>query len=238
VPASGNLSIGRQQVWLGPERAGLTITMLISTGHLHVFTSGGGRLKTVASRLSAKDLAALLATGRAHPATRTLPTPVADHGAPVEIDRMVSSIGTVSLANHALCIGARLAGQRVTVRLDGITAQVMDERRLLLRTVVCPLPIQQCARLRGARPAGPSPICPSGSITVQRVVSSRGHFQIVGQKIQVGRVHARKILDVTVDDTHITIHDNGEPIRVVARTTTCEITQIKSKAHTKKRKTS
>ncbi|WP_146178771.1 hypothetical protein [Nonomuraea fuscirosea] len=31
VPASGNLSIGGQQLWLGPDRAGLPITVWIST---------------------------------------------------------------------------------------------------------------------------------------------------------------------------------------------------------------
>ncbi|MEU7836835.1 hypothetical protein [Nonomuraea sp. NPDC049129] len=91
----------------------------------------------------------------------------------------------------------------------------MDEQRLLLRAVPCPLPLAECVTLRNARPAGPPPTSPTEPVTVQRVVCSRGHFQIVGQKIQVGRIHARKILDVTVDDTHITIHDNGEPIRVV-----------------------
>ncbi|PRX43005.1 transposase InsO family protein, partial [Nonomuraea fuscirosea] len=60
VPASGNLSIGGQQLWLGPDRAGLPITVWISTQRLHVFTTGGGRLKSVASRLTVKDLAALL----------------------------------------------------------------------------------------------------------------------------------------------------------------------------------
>ncbi|MET8047364.1 hypothetical protein ABZU75_07140 [Streptosporangium sp. NPDC005286] len=43
---------------------------------------------------------------------------------------------------------------------------------------------------------------------------------------------------MTVDDTHLTIHADGEPIRVVSRTTTQEVTRIKSKAHTKQRKTS
>ncbi|MEU7899866.1 hypothetical protein AB0B45_44365 [Nonomuraea sp. NPDC049152] len=84
----------------------------------------------------------------------------------------------------------------------------------------------ECVTLRGVRPAGPPPASPTGPVTVQRVVSSRGHFQIVGQRIQVGRIHARKILEVTVDDTHITIHDNGELIRIVPRTTTQEITRI------------
>ncbi|WP_346115363.1 IS481 family transposase [Nonomuraea maheshkhaliensis] len=236
VPASGNLSIGGQQLWLGPDRAGLPITMWISTQRLHVFTTGGGRLKSVASRLTVKDLAALLASGQARPAAdEPVPEPPIEASA-VEIDRQVSSIGTISLAGRALCIGAHLAGRRVTVRLDGITARVMDEDRQLLRAVPCPLPLAECLTLRNARPAGAPPTSPAGPVTVQRVVCSRGHFQVVGQKVQVGRVHARKILDVTVDDTHITVHDNGEPIRVVPRTTTQEITRIKSQAHTKKRK--
>ncbi|MGW4469629.1 hypothetical protein ACWENQ_08145 [Nonomuraea sp. NPDC004354] len=92
------------------------------------------------------------------------------------MDRQVSSTGTISLASRALCIGAHLAGRRVIVRLDGITARVMDEQRLLLRAVPCPLPLAECLALRDARPAGPPPTC------------------------------------------HITVHDNGEPIRVVPRT--------------------
>ncbi|NJP96403.1 IS481 family transposase [Nonomuraea sp. FMUSA5-5] len=237
VPASGNLSIGGQQLWLGPDRAGLAITVWISTQRLHVFTAGGGRLKSVASRLTVKDLAALLASGQARPAAdEHVPEPPIEASA-VEVDRQVSSIGTISLAGRALCIGAHLAGRRVIVRLDGITARAMDEQRLLLRAVPCPLALAECLTLRNARPAGAPPTSPSEPVTVQRVVCSRGHFQVVGQKIQVGRVHARKILDVTVDDTHITVHDNGEPIRVVPRTTTQEITRIKSQAHTKRRKT-
>ncbi|MER6009049.1 IS481 family transposase [Nonomuraea angiospora] len=236
VPASGNLSIGGQQLWLGPDRAGMPITVWISTQRLHVFTPGGGRLKSVASRLTVKDLAALLASGQARPAPADPVGAPAIEASAVEVDRQVSSIGTISLAGRALCIGAHLAGRRVIVRLDGITARVMDEERLLLRAVACPLPLAECITLRNARPAGPPPGAPTEPVTVQRVVCSRGHFQVVGQKVQVGRVHARKILDVTVDDTHITVHDNGEPIRVVPRTTTQEVTRIKSQAHTKKRK--
>ncbi|MFE3455880.1 IS481 family transposase [Nonomuraea sp. NPDC059194] len=237
VPDSGNLSIGGQQVWLGPDRAGMSITVWISTSRLHVFTSSGGRLKSVASRLSVKDLAALVASGQARPARLDpVPTDTTADLVAVEIDRLVSSIGTVSLSSHALCIGAHLAGQRVTLRLDGITAQVMNDQRQLTRTVPCPLPLTECVTLRGARRAGPLPHTPTEPVTVQRVVSSRGGFQVVGQKIQVGRIHARKILEVTVDDTHITVHDSGEPLRIVPRTTTQEITRIKSQAHTKKRK--
>ncbi|WP_327109563.1 IS481 family transposase [Nonomuraea glycinis] len=239
VPASGNLQIADQQVWLGPDRAGLPITLWISTAHLHVLTTGGGRLKTVASRLTSKDLAVMLERGDARPAGSALVQVLAEGHPAVEIDRIVSTIGIVSLASRGLCVGSHLAGQRVTLRLDGVTAQVTDGERTLLRTLRCPLPITACGRLRGARPAGPPPTPSTTPVTLHRVVSTRGGFQVVGQKIQVGRVHARKILDVTIDDTHITVHDNGEPIRIVLpRTTTQEITRYKSKAHTKQRKTS
>ncbi|WP_329089531.1 hypothetical protein [Streptosporangium sp. NBC_01469] len=59
-----------------------------------------------------------------------------------------------------------------------------------------------------------------------------------GRRVVEGRVHTRKILDVTVDDTQIAIHADGEPIRVVSRTATQEITRIKARAHTEQRKTS
>ncbi|WP_214325117.1 hypothetical protein [Nonomuraea sediminis] len=191
----------------------------------------------MASRLTVKDLAALVASGQARPArVDPVPADTSDNLAAVEIDRLVSSIGTVSVSSRASCIGAHLAGQRVTLRLDGITAHVMSDQRQLLRAVACPLPLSECVSLRGVRRAGPPPHVPTEPVTVQRVVSSRGGFQVVGQKIQVGRIHARKILEVTVDDTYITIHDNGEPIRIVPRTTTQEIIRIKSQAHTKKRK--
>ncbi|MFI6485129.1 IS481 family transposase [Nonomuraea sp. NPDC050663] len=237
VPDSGNLSIGGQQLWLGPDRAGMPITVWISTSHVHVFTVGGGRLKSVASRLSVNTLAALIASGQARPARLDpVHSRATTEVTAVEIDRLVSSIGTVSLSGRALSIGAYLAGQRITLRLDGITAQVMNDQRQLLRAVACPLPLAECVTLRGARRAGPPPAAPTEPVTVRRVVSCRGGFQVVGQKIQVGRVHARKILEVTVDDTHITVHDNGEPLRIVPRTTTQEITRTKSSAHTKKRK--
>ncbi|MEU8268543.1 IS481 family transposase [Sphaerisporangium sp. NPDC049002] len=236
VPDSGNLSVAGQQVWLGPDRAGMSITLWISTAHLHVLTACGDRLKTVPSRLTSRDLTTLPATADARPAGPA-PIPALDAGYPaVEIDRLVSTAGTVSLANHALCIGTTLAGQRVTIRMDGITAQVLDGERTLLRTVRCPLPITECGRLRGARTAGPPPKPPTGPVTVQRVVSIKGGIMVVGQKINLGRVHARKVVTVTVDDSHIAIHDEAETLKVVTRTTTQEVSRIKSADHTKPRK--
>ncbi len=62
IPASGNMTIGPQQFWLRPERAGQTVTVWIDTTTCHL-SIGGWRVKTVPSRLSAPDLARLRASG-------------------------------------------------------------------------------------------------------------------------------------------------------------------------------
>src|SRR5205823_3394552 len=74
IPASGNMTIGPQQFWLRPERAGQTVTVWIDTTTCHL-SIDGWRVKTVPSRLSAPDLARLRASGArpagAPPARRT-----------------------------------------------------------------------------------------------------------------------------------------------------------------------
>lgn len=56
----------------------------------------------------------------------------------VEVDRRASSIGAVSLPGRALRVGAHLAGHRVSVRLDGVPAHLMDEQRPLRRAAPAP----------------------------------------------------------------------------------------------------
>ena len=63
VPASGNLMVGQQQIWLGPARTGLPVVIWVDTERLHVLGVDGGRIKTTASRLSQRDLARLRPDG-------------------------------------------------------------------------------------------------------------------------------------------------------------------------------
>ena len=74
--------------------------------------------------------------------------------------------------------------------------------------------------LRGARRAAASPPPPSGPVTVQRRVSSRGGIMVATQKIQVGLIHAGKIVTVTAGDHAFRLTVDGQPVRVVPRTTT------------------
>ena len=62
----------------------------------------------------------------------------------------VSASGNVSVGNHVISAGLPLAGQRVTLRLDGPVARILSGQTLA-RTVACPVPQQARARLRGAR---------------------------------------------------------------------------------------
>ncbi|MGW3593138.1 IS481 family transposase, partial [Streptomyces fungicidicus] len=62
VPASGNLQVAGKQFWLGPARAGLTVTFWADTSVIHLLIAGT-RIKTVRSHLSVADLGRLAARG-------------------------------------------------------------------------------------------------------------------------------------------------------------------------------
>ena len=164
---------------------------------LHVLLDGT-RLKTLPSRLGVTELARLAADG-ARPAG---PSPLpAGTGMAVEVNRMVKAVGLAGLAGAQFTVGFELSGQRVTLRMEGTQMAVVSHDGTLLRILPCPVLVRDRPRLRGARRAAsisaPSPTSP---VTVQRRVSQRGQIMVAPQRIQVGMIHARKIVTVTADD--------------------------------------
>ena len=201
VPASGNLGVAGKQFWLGPQRAGLTVTFWADTDVIHLLAAGT-RIKSLRSHLSTRDLA-ILAAGGGRPAGPP-PLPPADQPdrGVVEVDRTVTRSGLVGLAGRQLLAAEILAGRRVTIRIDGQTLLFLDpDRRELLRTRPNPLTQAQTRRLQGARPAGPPPIPAQAPIQVQRRVASNGVIMVAGQLIALGRTHAGKVVTVNVTDT-------------------------------------
>src|SRR5262249_38734055 len=93
VPASGNVQLGGQQVWLGPALSGRQITLWVDAVSLHVLLDGA-RIKTLPSRLGAAELARLAANGARLAGPSPLPTGT---GAVVEVDRTVNATGLISL---------------------------------------------------------------------------------------------------------------------------------------------
>ena len=226
VPPSGNLWIGGQQVWLGPQLADRKVTIWVDETSLHVLHDGA-RIKTLPSRLGVAELARLAAAGGRPAGPSPLP---AGTGTAVEIERTVNACGLAGLAGAQVNVGYQLAGQRVTLRMDGTQMMVITSDGELARTMPCPVPAGDRYRLRGARKAAAPPLPPSGPVTVQRRVSSRGGIMVATQKIQVGLVHAGKIVAVTAGDHAFRLVIDGQVVGVVPRTTTSEIHRYKAYA--------
>jgi transposase InsO family protein len=230
VPASGNLQIGGQQVWLGPALAGQGVTLWADAISLHVLLDGA-RIKTVPSRLGVTELARLTATG-ARPAGPS-PLPTGD-GAVIEVDRTVNATGGISLGDQQAGVGLHLAGQRITLRMEGPLMAVLGHDGTLLRTMACPIPPGRRYRLRGARRARSLPPQPGGPITVQRRVSSRGGLMVARQKIHAGMIHAGKTATVICENNCFRVVIDGEIAAVLPRTTTSEIHRYKANATDKR----
>ena len=103
----------------------------------------------------------------------------------------------------------------VSIRIEQNTLMFFDPAtRVLLRTRPSPLTWDQARLLRGARPAGPPPRPSAEPVTVQRVASNTGVIMVAGQKIALGRIHARQIVTVHVAADTITIDlDERHPHR-------------------------
>jgi hypothetical protein len=230
VPPSGNLWIGGQQVWLGPALSGRQVTLWADVVSLHVLLDGA-RIKTLPSRLGVTELSLLTAHGARLAGPSPLPT---GDGAVIEVDRTVNATGGISLGNQQVGVGLPLAGQRVTLRMEGPLMAVLAHEGTLLRTLACPIPVDRRSRLRGARRARSLPPQPSGPITVQRRVSSRGGLMVAGQKIHAGMIHAGKTATVICDNNCFRMVIDGETAAVVPRTTTSEVHRYKANATDKR----
>jgi transposase InsO family protein len=229
VPQSGNLSIGPQQFWLGTRRTGEQVSFWIDTTTVHL-SIAGWRIKTVPSRLSAVDIARLRQAG-ARPAGPPPAGPAPGALAAtscVEVQRLVSSSGIITLANQVIAVGSPLAGQRARIRLDGQLMHVLTQDGVLWRTLACPIPPGQRHKLQGVRLAGPQPL-PPASLVIQRKVSGRGGIQVARQRVQVGLPHAGRIVTVELGDTTLRITGStGELLTTVPRNSTGEISRFKA----------
>ena len=223
VPASGNLTVGGQQFWLGPHLGGITITLWMDTTVVHLIRAGT-RLKTVPSRLDIPHLRQLLATGGRPAGPPPLST---SHGQAVEVDRLANANGNISVAGHQKQIGYHLAGRRVTIRLDGAVMQILDpDTRTLLRSLANP--VQAGDWIRDARPAGPPPAVPDNPPPVQRRVSARGIVMLAGQKIKVGSTHAGTVVTIHTHDNLLRIHLDDQVLIETARTATRPVARFKA----------
>jgi transposase InsO family protein len=235
VPPSGNMVLVKRQIWLGPARAGQVVRFWADCDLIHLLI-GGARVKTLRSHLSVNDLARLNAGGAVPAGQPPLPPPEpvraagAGQGfAAVEVERSIARNGRVCLAGQSVPAAEILAGRHVGIRIEPATLLFFDvDTRELLRARPNPLTAEQIARLRGSRPAGPPPRPATEPVRVQRRASNCGVVMVVGQKVALGRVHAYRTVTIAVSETTLAIElDDGE-VRVVRRTTTLPVRNIKA----------
>ncbi|MGW3249341.1 IS481 family transposase [Streptomyces fungicidicus] len=224
VPASGNLQVAGKQFWLGPARAGLTVTFWADTSVIHLLIAGT-RIKTVRSHLSVADLGRLAARGGR--AAGPSPLPAGD-GVAFEVDRVVNNSGLVGLGGHQVLAAEILGGRQVGIRIDDETLSFFDpSSRELLRVRTNPLTSEEVRRLRGLRPAGPPPRPRVEPVRVQRRVSAVGTVMVCRQVVSLGRPYAGQTVTVHVTDTTITVDLDGQ-IRVIRRTTDVPVRNVKA----------
>ena len=184
VPPSGNLWVGGQQVWLGPA-------LCRAAGHPlgrcdQPACAAGG-----AGSRPCRPGSGPLRPGPAgrHGARPAGPSPLPRRAmaAVIEVDRTVNAIGLVSLADQQVGVGSPLAGQRVTLRMEGPADGRPQPRREPAAHPGLPHPGRPAAT-GCAAPAAPGPCRPSpgGPITVQRRVSSRGGLRSPGRRSTPG----------------------------------------------------
>lgn len=226
IPPSGNLQVAGKQFWLGPQRAGQTLRFWADVNLIHLLIAGA-RIKTVRSHLTVNDLARLAADG----ATNAGPSPLpqVEGSDAIEVERIVARGGTVSLAGQVLVAAEILGGRRVGIRIEPATLMFYDlQTRELLRVRPNPLTMNQARRLRGSRPAGPPPRPSTEPIRVQRRASNSGVIMVCGQKVSLGRAHRHQTLTIWVSETTLAIELDDEETRLVRRTTTLPVRNIKA----------
>src|SRR3954470_14825390 len=150
----------------------------------------GVHVKTVPSRQTTVSLTRLRSAGArpaGPPPSRAIALPRSDcshdgaaSSVAVEVDRVVNASGLVGVAGRYVSVGQSLAGRRITLRLDGDVAYVIDDG-VLVRTLPAPVPPTLRGRLHGVRLAGMDRPVPAGPMRVQRRVSGRGVTQVAGQ---------------------------------------------------------
>jgi hypothetical protein len=85
--------------------------------------------------------------------------------------------GLTCLAGSQFNVGAQLAGQRITLRMDGPLMTLIDATGTMLRTMPCPVPPAERHNLRGARSAL-IPARPADPVTAARRVSGRAPHSV------------------------------------------------------------
>ncbi|WP_197375551.1 integrase core domain-containing protein [Mycolicibacterium baixiangningiae] len=128
VPAPSGVVViaGLQQLWVGKDYAGLTVTLWIHLTSIHILLADRV-IKTVSSRVTTADLGRLSLARRSNRTTRPAepaPPTTRSNGrpTPIEIERTANRDGIVVVRGQMLALGSGIAGTRVTLDSTSVSS--------------------------------------------------------------------------------------------------------------------
>lgn len=229
VPASGNMALVGHQFWLGPARAGQLVRFWIDRDWVHL-TIEGQQIKSVRSRFTAAEMDKLIAQG-AQPAGP--PPQTSRHNSEsgiVEVERTVSTGGTISLGARVVLAAWMLAGRRVGVWIENDAPLLFfdPETRELLRTRPNPLKPGEARRLQRRKPVGERPRPSTEPITVERRCDNTGQIMIASQRVALGRHYSHSVVTVHVSQTTLAIELPDGDTTIIRRTNDQAVRNIRT----------
>ncbi|WP_282697821.1 IS481 family transposase [Streptomyces sp. CC208A] len=228
---------GGQQMKFPAALGGRTVTLWADNRSIHVFLDGE-LLRTRPSQFTPTDLKALVKRGGRiagpEPAASALATgATAPPLAVVEVDRIVGRDGDVGLSGERVKLASHLAGQQVTLRLDGQLMHVIADGKVV-KTLPAPVPVERRAQISGARAPRTAVIPPSAqALRAHRRVPVDGVVMVAGQRLRVGRSHAGKTVVILIEDTVFRVLDGDVELTTHARTSDKPVTQFRATARTR-----
>lgn len=230
TPRARLLLPGDQQFKFTAALARREVTVWASDRSIHIVLDGAV-IRTRPSRLSERDLRDLLGRGARmagpEPARGAATVDMLTTSAVIEIARTVSRDGCIGLGGDKVLVGSALVGQRVTVRFEGALTHVVANGRLV-KTQPAPIPSDQRAVLRGARPTSEPLPPPAPPHRAMRRVAANGTVTVAGQRLRVGRSYQGQTVTIAIEDTVFRVLIDGNEICTHARRTVTDVAIFKA----------
>jgi hypothetical protein len=205
TPRARLLLPGNQQFKFTAALARREVTVWASDRSIHVVLDGTV-IRTRPSRLSEHDLRNLLGRGAriagSEPARGAVTVDMLTTSTVIEVARTVARDGCVGLGGHKVLLDSSLVGQRVTVRFEGALMHVVADGRPV-KTLPAPLPPDQRAAVRGARPTSEPLPAPAPPQRAMRRVAANGTVTrrrpTTAHRTHLPRTNSRYAEDTPVD---------------------------------------
>ncbi|MGO4753518.1 integrase core domain-containing protein, partial [Streptomyces sp. 2MCAF27] len=236
ISLAGRLCLpGGQQAKFNPALGGRTVNVWADQRSFHILLDGE-MLRTRPSRLTARDLKALIKNGAQiagpEPAPSALPAgPLPAHSI-VEVERTVARDGYVGRLGQQALLPAHLQGRQVVLRFEGQLMHVVASGQVV-KTIPASIPPEDRAKIPGARAARSAATPPSAPpLQASRRVARGGRVMVAGQWLSLGARHVGKVVTIQVEDSFFRVLDGDVELSTFPRDPNKPLRQFRANAKT------